>query len=86
MQGSTKTVTIDCGKHQDAGVQGTYGGASFGVSCQNGNVRSVPIMPTGTTYGFRVGVQDSHGAYDCAFQGDAASVSESCVGTLVTIQ
>src|SRR5262245_45279233 len=82
----TKTVTITCGHGQTSGASGTYGGVPFDVFCHNGNDGSQAIAPTGTVWTTRIGVEDKHAAFDCAFNGDSETVSVNCVGTTLTIQ
>lgn len=79
-----KTVSIDCGPGEHSSAGGTYGGASFSVSCQGNH--SQQIMPSTTAWSVRVGVETHKVAYDCAYNGDSETVQVSCVNTIVTIE
>lgn len=84
-QSGSKLVTITCGQGQRSSAQGNYGGAGFGVACPGGGKKQV-IVPSGTAWNMRIGVEDQTAAYDCFFSGDSPTVSVNCVGTIVTIQ
>lgn len=81
-----KTVTIDCGKGQRAGAVGSYGGDSFSLNCSSGRTSTTTVMPAGTAWNIRMGVEDKTAGYDCLFFGDSETVSVSCAGTTVTVQ
>jgi hypothetical protein len=79
----TKTVRINCGPSQSASAIGTYGAATFGVACRGGPIEQ--IVPSGTVWSVRIGVETETTAYDCAFSGDSPTVSVDCVGVVLTI-
>lgn len=82
----SKTVKIQCGTGQTSSTSGLYGGASVGVGCSKGRFSTQIIIPAGTVWSFRIGVETVHTATDCAFNGDSDTVSVDCVGTTLTVQ
>lgn len=77
-----KTVTLICQPGWNAGAGGQYGGVGFDVHCDNGRGTARLRGVTGTTYSVRMGVESDTIAADCAFTGDAATVSETCAGVV----
>ena len=81
-----KTVILDCDKGWRGSAVGTYGGVSFGVSCNNGRGQQRLTGTVGTAYSARVGAESDAVAVDCAFSGDANAVNETCAGVRLQIR
>lgn len=80
-----KTVTVTCEQGWRAGAGGQYGGVAFNVQCANGRSNVKLRGVTGSTYSVRMGVESDSIAGDCAWSGDAATVSEVCAAVHFSI-
>ena len=83
---NSKRVVIDCTQGWRAGAGGTYGGVPFDVGCNNGRGQTTIAGTVGTAYSIRMGVESSSIGADCAFSGDSATVSESCIDVHLSIR
>ena len=80
------TVVLQCGNGWQGTAVGQYGGIGFGVTCRNGKAQQRLTGMTGSAYTVRTGVQSSSIGADCAWSGDAPSVSESCLDVSFSIR
>lgn len=73
---SWRTVRLSCADGAVGSAAGTYGGTSFGVSC-DGNIGTTQICAEGTSYGVRLGQNRPLGV-DCFYSGDSVAVAKAC--------
>jgi len=81
-----KTVVLDCKQGWRAGAGGSYGGIGFNLSCANGRDSVKLEDPVGSAYNVRIGVEDESIGADCAYFGDDATVTETCIAVKFTIR
>ena len=81
-----KTVSLICSPGWRASAGGQYGGVGFTVDCRNGRGNARLVGTVGTAYNARVGVESESIGADCAFFGDAASASHTCVEVTLSIK